>query len=273
MNAKTKRRKRDYSHRIWEIDALRGLSIFLRILDHLAFDFAYLLPQIYSNYFIVSNPFVRYRQNLCYQVRNSDWELICHFIFSGLFFVLSGISCSFSRNNFVHSLKIILGCAVLDGATYALYYITGGSIDERILFGVLFALGFSVLSVAILDKLFKDDARILFALSIFIFVICMAKNLYYSENYIDEISSFGEVIDLLTGKCCFGADYFPLIPYLAPTFFGAAVGKTFYKKKQTLFPVPHSLFKPLCFRGRNTRWVYLLHQPLILITLPRGYRF
>ena len=61
----------------------------LRILDHLAFDFGYLLPQMYSNYFSINNPFIRYRENLCYQVRNSNWALICHFIFSGLFFVLS----------------------------------------------------------------------------------------------------------------------------------------------------------------------------------------
>lgn len=279
MKLKTKRNKKDYSLRVWEIDALRGLSMLLRILDHLAFDFGYLLPQMYSNYFSINNPFIRYRENLCYQVRNSNWALICHFIFSGLFFVLSGISCSFSHNNFVHALKILLGCAILDGVTYALYFITGGSRDARILFGVLFPLGISVLFVAIIDKLFKnEDARFLFALSVFIFVICLANHLYYSEIYIDEITSFRDVIDLLTGKFCFGADYFPLIPYLAPTFFGAAFGKVFYKKKQTLLPIPHAFFKPFCFMGRNTRWVYLVHQPirialLVLITLPRGYRF
>ena len=47
-----------------------------------AFDFGYLLPQMYSNYFFINNPFIRYRENLCYQVRNSNWALICHFIFS-----------------------------------------------------------------------------------------------------------------------------------------------------------------------------------------------
>ena len=272
------RKKKEHAERVWEIDALRGLSVFLMILDHLAYDFAYLLPERYYNFYSRRNPFIWTRNRFCIGVRESEWELVCHFIFSGLFFILSGISCSFSRNNFKHALKILIGCVILDAVTYAIYYISGGVLDTRILFGVLFALGFSVLFVAIIDKICKDDARLLFALSFFIFILCRVGNLYYSENYIDEITSFQDVVDLLFGVENFGADYFPLIPYLAPTFLGAAIGKVFYKQKKTRLPIPHSVFKPLCFRGKNTRWVYLIHQPiligiLILITLPRGYRF
>lgn len=275
---KTLKRKLKKANRVWEIDCLRGVSVFLRILDHRAFDFAYLLPQRYSNFWTVKNPFIRTRRDFCYGARTSSWELICHYIFSALFFILSGISCSFSRNNFRHSLKIRIGCLLLDAVTYLAYYATQGSFDSRILFGVLFALGRGVFFVSLIDRIFKDDARLLFRLAFVIFIFCISQGLYSKENYIEEIASWSDIPALLLGTESFGADFFPLVPYLAPMFLGASFGKVFYKDKKTKLPRPHAVFEPFCFIGRNTMWVYLFHQPIrisirVLITLRMGYRF
>ncbi len=275
---KTTWKRKDLSKRVWEIDRLRGLAIFLMVLDHLAFDFAYLLPERFSNFYSVHNPVIDFLHNLCRRVEGTFPLLVLHYIFSSLFFVLSGISCSFSKNNFLHSAKIMIGCALLDSVTYALYYASGKALDERILFGVLFALGRGVFFVALRNKFVKDNARILFALSVFLFCICISFGLYSSDSYIDEIASWSDFLSLLTGSECFGADFFPLVPYLAPRFLGAAIGKTVYKEKKSLIPFGRSFFTPLCFIGRNTRWVYLLHQPvfllfILLLALPRGYRF
>ena len=61
------------------------------------------------------------------------------------------------------------------------------------------------------------------------------------------------------------SDYFPLHPNLGYFLIGAAIGKTLYRKKESLLPAlaDYGIWKPLCFLGRHSLWVYLLHQPIL----------
>jgi uncharacterized membrane protein len=62
------------------------------------------------------------------------------------------------------------------------------------------------------------------------------------------------------------SDYFPLLPNLGYFLVGAALGRTVYRKKETLLPKVREdmgIVKFLCFCGRQSLWIYLLHQPVL----------
>ena len=71
-------------------------------------------------------------------------------------------------------------------------------------------------------------------------------------------------------------DYFPLLPNLGYFLLGAVLGKTLYREKTSRFPQIDGTRGPvgaLCWCGRHSLWIYLLHQPaLCLILLPAVMR-
>ncbi len=74
-----------------------------------------------------------------------------------IFFVICGISSTFSRNNWKHSLKIFLSAFLLFAATYTIYHVSfalGDPFDFRILFGVLYALSMGTLFVSLLPQIY-----------------------------------------------------------------------------------------------------------------------
>ena len=62
------------------------------------------------------------------------------------------------------------------------------------------------------------------------------------------------------------ADYFPLLPHFGFFLLGAVIGRKVYSKKVTLFPNVNDrnpLIRVLCFVGRHSLLIYLVHQPLL----------
>jgi hypothetical protein len=62
------------------------------------------------------------------------------------------------------------------------------------------------------------------------------------------------------------SDYFPLLPNLGYFLLGAVLGRTVYRKKESLLPKVNDRncvlrFLQLC--GKQSLWIYLLHQPLL----------
>ena len=62
------------------------------------------------------------------------------------------------------------------------------------------------------------------------------------------------------------SDYFPLLPNLGYFLLGAVLGRTVYRKKESLLPKvndrnPVLRFLQLC--GKHSLWIYLLHQPVL----------
>src|ERR1035437_10966949 len=92
----------DKSKRAFELDALRGLALFMMILHHMIFDFRYLLE---LNVFAFQETY---------------WfNDVVRPVFVGVFVIVSGICCQFSRNNLKRSLKlclIALGFSAVMGA-------------------------------------------------------------------------------------------------------------------------------------------------------------
>ena len=62
------------------------------------------------------------------------------------------------------------------------------------------------------------------------------------------------------------SDYFPLLPHLGFFLMGGALGKTAYRDRKSRFPKctgEEPVLGFLCLCGRNSLWIYLLHQPVL----------
>ena len=62
------------------------------------------------------------------------------------------------------------------------------------------------------------------------------------------------------------SDYFPLLPNFGFFLLGSALGKTLYRKKESLLPKVNEkniLIRFFAGCGRQSLWLYLLHQPVL----------
>ncbi|MFB6088457.1 MAG: heparan-alpha-glucosaminide N-acetyltransferase domain-containing protein, partial [Candidatus Aenigmatarchaeota archaeon] len=65
-------------------------------------------------------------------------------------------------------------------------------------------------------------------------------------------------------------DYFPMLPWFGLVLLGLALGKTYYPKYERNFDEPrepHRVEEYLCFLGRHTLKVYMIHQPVLFAIL------
>ena len=161
--------------RIWEIDFVRGLLIFLMIMDHFFYDWAYLLRDFMGH----SYPYPEWFINLSsfsVEYWNSPIRIGVRFAVLALFFIVCGISCNLSKNNLKRGIIILsLGILISIGS-----YIVGAIIHQEIgiIFGVLSTYGVSILIYWSSKKLFihlskNNQAWKYFALAlgiIFVFI-------------------------------------------------------------------------------------------------------
>lgn len=130
-------------NRIWEIDFLRGFLILFMVVDHLMYDFGYVIRSI-TDYNVSTSP-----SWIIDLVDNSRWYWIMElrenfrlFVLATFLF-LSGISCYFSRNNLKRGLQITAVGMLIFIVTFSFYEITG--FDFRIFFGAIFCFGVCIL--------------------------------------------------------------------------------------------------------------------------------
>ena len=253
--------KNSNKDRAYELDLLRGIALVMMMCMHFSYD-------------------VRYEFGCdAFSYLESDWYWVfVHPIILVLFVGVSGICCSFSRNNLKRGARL-LGVALAFtigtvGITYLTYWLSDiysfvPAIYCVILFNVLHVLSVSTLFYALLEYLFtkmklneKAQAVILGLLGTYITILIMRL------HYLDGTSSNWLLIPL--GIEVEGApsvvDYMNLIPWSGVFLIGAAVGKICYKEKRSLFPKPNDTLckikAPVEFLGRHSLIVYLVHQPI-----------
>ncbi len=280
--------------RIEEIDLLRGIPIFLVVLYHFCWSFNE-LPYFFSNRaemlvrYPNINDFLIFLNNDILGGKNTFIQDYIVPSIGGLFIFVCGISCMLSRNNTRRALLLWAVAIAISLGTFLVTYISGE--DCYIDWGVIHLMAFSVSVYAIIEFIFRkfhrsvpiwvclSIAALIFLPSIFLVIGLNPFNGQgFRHWYTDIISGIppkrydsvsGFFLQAL-GKYAGAIDWWPILPYTGVFFLGAALGKILYgKKKQSKFPHMRNLyiFRPLCFVGRHTIWVYILHQPIIVVVL------
>ena len=223
--------------RIWELDALRGMAIFVMIAVHLVYD----LVELFRVWELKDPRLFYFLQ---------DWGGV-------IFLVLSGICVTLGSAPVKRGL-VVLGCGVLVSAvTAGMYLLDFADRGIIIYFGVLHCLGVCML----LWPVFRKSPWWLLAL---LGAVMVAGGLYLDAHV---RSSSALLIPLGIPSYGFSSsDYFPLLPNLGYFLLGAALGRTAYRKKESLLPRVHTqnpALRLLCWCGRQSLWIYLLHQPIL----------
>lgn len=223
-------------HRIWELDAFRGICILGMVFVHLMYDLADLYRII-------------------------DWEYPAWFNlmknWGGVLFVLlSGICVTLGKRSVRRGL-VVVGCGLIVSAVTFGMYKFGFHKSIIIYFGVLHCLG----SCMILWWLCKRLPTWLLAV---LGVAMIVAGLFLQNvTLVDHmwLIPFG-----IMPSPFYTSDYFPLLPNFGFFLMGAVIGRTLYRKKDTIFPRVNPrniLIRALSFCGRHSLWIYLLHQPIL----------
>ncbi len=220
--------------RIWELDFLRGFCILCVVIVHFIFDIGYFggqsleLPALYT--FIQENGGV-------------------------IFIVLSGICVTLGSKSARRGL-IVFACGMLITAvTVGMWRLGMAGRSILIQFGILHLLGISMLAYPLYRRLPLAVTAVLGAA----IVVC---GYWMLTLQVDSpwLFPFG-----LKAAGFSSSDYFPLLPHMGWFMLGTVLGRTVYRRKQTLLPRVRSHAAPIrffCFCGRQSLWIYLLHQPV-----------
>ncbi|MBQ6999509.1 MAG: DUF1624 domain-containing protein [Oscillospiraceae bacterium] len=250
--------------RVWEIDALRGFLILSVLINHLNITVNAFCINGYYNidsamFARISDPLgVWYTYDAEGILRSADWVLnlreSCNFLAVDTFFIISGIVCSFSRNNLNRALRMLGAGAFVAGFTKLLAVWTGDP-TRFIRFGVLFCYAFcQLIYVYFLEN--KSNKILLLAM-IPPFVLGYLFRYYNVEPtrlpllYIFGVPQLGNV----------SSDWWPIFPMLGWFLMGVVLGRRFYFEKKTRIPCPwvSRLTAPLQWLGRHSGIIYVSH--------------
>ena len=184
------------------------------------------------------------------------------------FFMISGISNSFSKSNIRRGLQLMFVALIITIVTTFLANRYDAFIGFEIRFGVLHMIASCILIWVIIDLIMRDKyktAAACFAVAIVVLVIYSEIDLIAAritdkkDWYIIFSEEFALSYNFSPG------DYFPLIPHLGMFMAGAAIGPVIYRNKKTLLPFLDKFrwYRPVNFFGRHTLEIVILHQPLI----------
>lgn len=221
--------------RIWELDALRGFSILCVIVIHFLYDL-----RTFVGISVGNGPVMSAVQQ-----------------YGGVVFViLSGLCVTLGSRSFRRGLVVFACGMVITLVTAGMVWLGMAHRSVLIRFGVLHLLGVCMM----LWPLFKKLPP--WALGVLGTAIVVLG--YWFSTVTVEISWLFPLG--LTARGFSSGDFFPLFPHLGWFLLGSLAGKTLYANKSTRFPRVSDKLRPvraLCWCGRHSLWIYLLHQPLL----------
>lgn len=237
--------------RAFELDFLRGFSIFMMIVHHTVFDLRFL--------FGVKG----------LEFESSFWvDGLLRPLFLMIFLGVSGISTSFSRNNAVRGVRLLVVAIVFSLSTWLLnaYILPGFGV---IYFNVLHVIALTTLFYALLvrrekteDDKKKTDAKI-------VVIACLIIFFGLTLPVIPELQSLRSYWLLPFGFSPLKLqilDYMPLLPWSGVYLLGTLIGRGLYEDRRSRFntsPAAIKALSPFLFMGRHALIVYLIHQPVV----------
>jgi uncharacterized membrane protein len=238
--------KKNQSERFWEIDVLRGIAILLMISYHLVFDLNY---------------FGLYTTDL-----GSPPVLLFLYPVSTTFLLLVGVSLTVSYSRAQQKLSkrqlqlkflkrgvSVFGLGLIITLVTWVYPHNG-----FIVFGVLHCIGLSII-LAYPFLRFRSLPLILGVLCIILGVLLR----------IAVVVDFPWLVWLgFIPSHFYTLDYFPLLPWFGVVLIGVFIGNSLYQNNKRKFSLKdHSqviVSRVLCFLGRHSLIIYLLHQLIIV---------
>lgn len=216
--------------RIQSIDALRGLAVVLMVIHHFLYDLCAFLG---APWWLFSNPVFNF----------------LHYIFAGVFIILSGVSSRFSHSNIKRGVIVLIVAMVITLVTWFM--------DMPIRFGVLHLLGFCMLFYGITHKLWESiPAKIMPALCVLLLIVS-ALAVKYIPTQSEHLWMFGWVTPDF-----FSSDYFPIFPWIFVFLFGTWAGK--YIREGRLPQWFYTFNMPVLPQiGRKALIIYIVHQPVL----------
>lgn len=222
--------------RIWELDAFRGICVLGMLFVHFVFD----LTELYR---LVSwQP----GETFAWVQR---WGGV-------LFLLVSGICVTLGSRSIRRGL-IVLGCGMLCTAvTVGMYLLEFSGNGIQIYFGVLHCLGVCMILWPVFRRL-PWWALALLGLAVVLTGLFVLDPMRVPYPWLLPLGV--QPYGLIT------SDYFPLFPNLGFFLMGSTLGKTLYRKQQSLLPRVNQrnfLLRFLQLCGKHSLWIYLLHQPI-----------
>lgn len=222
--------------RIWELDAFRGLCVLGMVAVHLVYDVVELYGLVDWKYPAVFS-FVK------------NWGGV-------LFLLISGICVTLGAHSTRRGITVFCCGLFCTAVTAGMYLLNLADKGILIYFGVLHCLGVCMLLWYFFRKLPTVALGVLWA-------GLVAAGLWLQTIRVD----FPWLIPLGFLPVEFvSSDYFPLLPNLGFFLLGAVLGKTVYAAKKSLLPgvnPENGGIRFLCACGRQSLWIYLLHQPVL----------
>ena len=254
--------------RITEIDFIRGIAIIIMVLDHAMYDLGYLLADMFKDY-----PYKLDFTASIYKFARTFWNwqvrIDVRYFILFLFLALTGISCSFSRNNFKRGIKLFAVAMFLTLVTF----VFGKMINDRdltIVFGILHCISVTILLISaiefITENLPFDNKWIYLGLG----VILTATGAYVSfVNPKVQPASYGQepfitlFLKTVVGIYEVGSDNYSLLFYGGQIFLGVFLGKWLYKDRKSLIVKGDYKNNFITFAGRHSLLVYIAHQVIL----------
>lgn len=225
--------------RIWELDAFRGICILGMVIVHFLYD----LIDLYAIL---------------------DWEYPAWFLFiarwgSVLFLLISGISATLGRRSVRRGLIVLASGLLVSLVTFGMYKFANFHKSIIIYFGVLHCLGCCMIAWWACKRL---PTWALAVLGVAIVAVGMYLDTVHLVDY-PWLVPLG-----FTYPNFESSDYFPLLPNLGFFLLGTVLGRTVYGKKESLLGDTgkhNPIARALCWCGRQSLWIYLLHQPILTL--------
>lgn len=236
--------------RYYLLDALRGLTLCSMILYHGMYDFV----EIYGvsvNWFFKLPGYI-WQQSIC-------WT----FIF------LSGFCWKLGRQAFRRGMLVFASGLLVSIVTSICMP------SQRILFGILTFMGSAMLFLIPVEKyLGRIPMNVGFLVSALCFFLCRNINtgfLGFESLMLGKVPEFlyqGKLMTFLgfPESGFYSSDYFSFFPWIFLFLCGYYFHGIFFSSTWARF-ILRVRCKPLEWMGRNSLWIYLLHQPFLMIVL------